>query len=72
MPYEPATIPPWAVPENVSPKKKPTERQIRHALRVLAAAYANSDERSLLLAFRQDGIALLQGHFIKHRHVNLS
>jgi hypothetical protein len=72
MYYEPASIPPWAMPALDAPKQKPSTRQIRNALRVLATAYANSDERSLLIAFSQGGVALMQGHFIKHRHVNLS
>lgn len=72
MSYDPASIPPWVRPEYEAPKKKPTNRQVQNAVRVLAAAYVNSDEHSLLITFRQDGVARLQGHFIKHRHVNLS
>lgn len=72
MTYEAASIPPWEMPANDTPKKKPTTRQIRDAVLVLTTAYPVADDCSLLIARQQGGLALIREHFIKHCHVNLS
>jgi len=57
LPPTPST-PPWALPDGCTPPKKPTKRQIRNAIKILTEAYHIDEENSILIALKQDKVAL--------------
>lgn len=52
--------PPWVLPSDCAPeKKRPTKRQIKNAIEILAKAYQVSENKSLLITRRQEELSLV-------------